>query len=118
MHTSPRFTTVMMPTLSGSIGFPVTLSRGTMGMLYVLDVTVCGFKRFGLLCLCKSDGRAVPGMLLGDPGIGAPPGGAADPLRASGRTGGDAALAAASDMSPGDAMGDTGDCVREETEAF
>lgn len=47
--------TVIMPTLSGSIGLPF-LSRGTIGMLKLLVVTVCDLSRFVFTGFCGSGG--------------------------------------------------------------
>ncbi len=55
MHTSPKLITVMMPTLRGRMGLPFR-SRGTVGMLKLFVVTVCAFKRFGLVCRWISEG--------------------------------------------------------------
>lgn len=46
----------MMPTLRGKRGRPF-LSRGTVGMLKLLEVTVCAFNRFGLAWRWMSEGR-------------------------------------------------------------
>lgn len=56
--------TVMMPTVSGRRGRPF-LSRGTVGMLKLLEVTVCALRRFGLACRWISDGRDAD--VAGDP---------------------------------------------------
>ena len=47
---------MIMPTFRGSKGRP-DLSLGTVGMEKDFEVTVCAFRRFGLACRCKSEGR-------------------------------------------------------------
>jgi hypothetical protein len=47
--------TVIIPTFKGSIGL-CFLSRGTIGMLKLFEVTVCALRRLGLAWRWTSDG--------------------------------------------------------------